>query len=1179
MTKQRYNKLDAYASRSIELIDYDEYINNYQWTSDIQGENVDIVIYDDGYDIMHYEYRDNIQLVDWGYLIDNPTCTYEEWRAQDVTYEELNTTIKGYFQEVLDDWASQDGIPFDSSRVWSPAALHNFSWGSEYNNMLFRDDKKKRLGVYYNLVLGHHGTGCLSNIVGKTCGLAKKSPVYLISHSWARSMGFNYIELPTLLAQCKVRSGITRPTVRSMSMTFNGAQKTTDSVIKAGAISQSNQTIGPLGGVLNITIPEKVSSFCELYNQNTIKSPNTPDEEQPSGVLYFTGSLNYSEDLIAEVKRQNDVIDYVEQTFQLVPRARRRQTYTTRTHTPRYKLITTNEAFKTPDQQPYKELFDTFYNSNGHTIRSAGNSSEIWTSYEDMVAVQQRHIKEHLGGLVETQQWDTGSIIELGDTTLQEVSLLAESNGTIYGIQGTNPYNFYTSSEFATSGNTIEEKGVAGHFSGSNVSLQELGLEHPYVWRVRPIFSNLTATQEWNSSGKSFETFSTGSQVFKNIFLTGSNGYYTPDLDIIRNDEDFIAAGGTIITGSVEDGTLPAILDMVTEAFDEGQEPGIEFNQKYDLYQHNGAYHVEQFQFGERLQNEHPSRTAIYFYLNILLNPQLVPSNIESPTPNQSFDGLGNIVGVLWEPYDISDNLIMDKPLVAVIPLKSSAWSKFLLIDRNDGDNFKISGDRANVNNLAATSLHMDGNDFDNRARWVDGFTYHTLYFSGSLDTDSSIDFSGVQKFNNKVNYIFNEDTDDLYTKIQNSTIGEGYFDVNLNDVPITEWYLSNRPSHDNYIVLLKESPTLGRELRVVTQSYSPIKLGGWAHEQDLDERGMLAMSTAYNHQIDPYRPHELSQSLHFPSTNITSSYTTGYKHFHINPTSSTTHFLTPEDAVANHTCRGSRVTIGTPGRNVNVAGAWHAKDGVGRTLVDFFNTGSVYYKLPFHLASCSFDNMRTSTGDSIPQLGFMTGSQPTSSDNWITRECVNFSHYETYYVDDTGRVNAYAYNSGTSFACPLLAGLSALWLDLYPNLSQFELRDLLRATGYRGFLRDEPITGDKKGSTINDFHSWMFGATNRYPNYDSSLQLQPSNFSGSNVGMRQYIYDSTTSTTAYNKYHSELLLRKHLTTYTTNYSLSNLMGSPNIIGRWPYSQTNRADLTGSFTDLLFSGSVTINNG
>jgi len=1178
MTKQRYNKLGTFASRSVELINYSDYVNNYEWTSDIQGDNVDIVIYDDGYDITHYEFRDNIQLVDWGYLVDNPTCTYEEWRAQDVTYDELNNTLKGYFQEILDDWASNDGISYGGSRVWSPAALHNFYWGSAYFQKLKRDGKWRRLGIYYNFGAGGHGTNTLSNIVGKTCGLAKKSPVYIIEHNWAKSLGFSHMDLPALLAQCKTRSGISRPTVRSMSMTFTHEQTRTSNVVKVGAISESTQKVGPLGGVINITIPEKIRHFCDLYRKQLPPHTYNPNMVYPDGMLYFTGSLDYSEELINTIKSQNDTIDYVEQTFQLVPRRRVRRDYTTM-NISRYRVITTDEAFKTPDQQPHKELHDTFYNNNGYVIRSAGNSGELWTSYDDMLAVQERHRKEKPGGSVKTQQWDTGSVINIGASTLNSLSFLAESEGTIYGIQGTHHYNFYTSSLFASSGNTIEEKGVHGHLSGSNVSLQDIGLVHPYVWRVRPIFSNLAADAVWNSSGKSFESFSTGSQAFKNIFITGSDGYYTPDLNIIRNDTDFIAAGGTIVTGSVANGTLPSILDMRIELPDE-DDVDVDFDIKYDLYHHNGAYHVEQHQFGERLQDEHPSRTAILFYFQLMMSGDGFNLGLPLTTPGQSFDGLGKLVGLLWEPYDTDDNLIHDKPLAAKIPLRDDAWSKFLLIDKTNSDIFRLSGPITELQNyhiIGETPFH-GGNH-----RFIDGFGYNTLYFSGSLNTNTAIDLTNYQTYNNNVNYIFNEDTDDVYTKIK--TFGPGsFFPLEFDDNPISEWYLNSRTDFDNYILLLKESPSIGRNLRAVTQSYSPIKLGGWPMQQDVDERSMLAASTAFTHQVDPFRPHVLSQSLHFPSTVLTSSYTPGYKHFQVNPTSSgTTDFLKPEDVLAAHTCRGSRIAIGTPGRHVNVAGAWDSKLRYGATLLDHFNTSSVYYKLPFRLASCSFDNMRTSAGAPIPQLGFMTGSQPTSSDNWVLRECVDMSHYETYYVDDTGKVNGYKYNSGTSFACPLLAGLSALWLDLYPKLTHYELRDLLRATGYRGFLRDEPITGDtSKASTINDFDAWMFGATHRYPHHITDITSGPGSFSGSELLQRQNIFEFGNvgvNPNAYNQYLSELVIRKHLTSRTTNYSLLNLFGTPNIIGRWPYSQTNRADIAGSFANLIFSGSITVNNG
>ena len=91
--ENRTKQLREFASSSAEFISYGEYTSSYEWTSDIQGEGVDVIVLDTSFDIMHYEIRDNVQLVDWKYLLDNPTCTWEEWRANDITYDELNNFI------------------------------------------------------------------------------------------------------------------------------------------------------------------------------------------------------------------------------------------------------------------------------------------------------------------------------------------------------------------------------------------------------------------------------------------------------------------------------------------------------------------------------------------------------------------------------------------------------------------------------------------------------------------------------------------------------------------------------------------------------------------------------------------------------------------------------------------------------------------------------------------------------------------------------------------------------------------------------------------------------------------------------------------------------------------------------------------------------------------------------
>jgi len=335
----------------------------------------------------------------------------------------------------------------------------------------------------------------------------------------------------------------------------------------------------------------------------------------------------------------------------------------------------------------------------------------------------------------------------------------------------------------------------------------------------------------------------------------------------------------------------------------------------------------------------------------------------------------------------------------------------------------------------------------------------------------------------------------------------------------------------------------------------------------------MIIASTALAPQQDVYRPHYVSESFFFPPEALTSSYATTHKDFFIPSSSNDEFLLNPIDTLGNHTSKGSRITISTPGRHVNVAHPMLMGNLKWRTSLDYFNTSSIYSKLPFVLASCSFENMTDSEGNTIPELGYMTGSIPSSSINPFIpiREALRVDGSQYYYVDDIGRMNGYGWEHGTSFSTPLAAGISALWLDLNPKLSQLELINVLQSTAYRNAIKENPISNPRYRESVNNFDQWMFGVLLDYP---AGLQ-------GYNLG--ELTGSTNTRRRLFNLHNNSVLaeqnIREHLFSYTTNYSQTNLQGTPNLIAHWPYSQTNRADITGSFANLVFSGSITINNG
>ena len=107
-----------------------------QFNSDIDGTGVDMVIMDSNVDPLHSELMDKdgnprFQFVDWEYLLNNKDCTWEEWRAQDITLQELDAFTKTICDRAVEVYAATYG----SDTIWNtyPTPVTKFNHVKEFN--------------------------------------------------------------------------------------------------------------------------------------------------------------------------------------------------------------------------------------------------------------------------------------------------------------------------------------------------------------------------------------------------------------------------------------------------------------------------------------------------------------------------------------------------------------------------------------------------------------------------------------------------------------------------------------------------------------------------------------------------------------------------------------------------------------------------------------------------------------------------------------------------------------------------------------------------------------------------------------------------------------------------------------------------------------------------------------
>lgn len=233
-----FSNLYNYASH-----DSNSFIKDWNYPDNgINGTGVDIVIIDTGVDALHHEFFDEdgnsrVQLVDWNYLakhgdrlISNGLNGYNEWRAKDFSFSQINNYInhlitshsnsnpsyapyqypfKFYFSAETSTYPGIGSLPIDIyTKSSSTTGLYDGYSSSIWNYIPFDP----------------HGTHVAGTAAGKNIGWAHGARVYSIS---ATGMGYSTTanrplnttddELVYLFHLMKKSAGIDRPTIVNSS--------------------------------------------------------------------------------------------------------------------------------------------------------------------------------------------------------------------------------------------------------------------------------------------------------------------------------------------------------------------------------------------------------------------------------------------------------------------------------------------------------------------------------------------------------------------------------------------------------------------------------------------------------------------------------------------------------------------------------------------------------------------------------------------------------------------------------------------------------------------------------------------------------------------------------------------------------------------------------------------------
>lgn len=1200
MSQNRFTKLNAFASHSSELISLAQYTSSFQYSSDIRGENVDIMIVDSGLDSQHYEFTDpdtnesRVQLINWSKLVDDPGISYDELRTHDFTFEGMDATIKGYFQEIIDDAVANGGFElrnsacaFDNSicyaagmRGWQPVHLITANWQSHYHEKMIRDGLEAMIN-YYPMQYEYgprfdinHGTGVSSCAAGRTVGMAPKSHIYHVAVDYNTLKGINYHHVADLFHECKKRSGNTRPTVINLSI---GSKVITNKCQTDGLASESSllftSSISQNGffGPIEATVPAKVSEYHKMVSEG--RHVHYPSGSVGAGTDQYpiTGS-----NAKTQIKKSNEVLDYIEETFNFTPAKMGRYSAA---------AIANKRFFKLPGSP--NDVGISSYQTNrlisggAILVNSAGNDHAIMSSHIDYTTMKNSIENEYLNGKVTNYRYRSASFCNITPKTV---------NDTFIPFDG-QPQVIWTTPAFQTSDATFSQSLNVnfGRNSGSSVSFESLGLHQPYVVRYKAIYSNKGLYADWGD-GTSWSNFSNGYDMY---FTSSTTKDMSCDLSEITSMASFQSAGVTIVTGSTEEATLPQYAGMlyaqgdqeidleteVPEINTDIQTRYIDQDPKIGSFEFMGGYNLNADDLTLIDDSIHPPWSEIR---TILLGAIIFNWGTEIFNGNTPPEG--NFIGLLAEYRDINENIITGSiGLKRDLDINYHTWTHIPSASVDDQSTFSTTG------------MGIFGGIEGSANLYTYAFPYglKSAYISGTLDSNSSFTLptpTSSNTDNGQFNYIWHSDEPTLYNSVSSS------FALQLDQQPLNDADLIHDLASDTGVryYILKEDPILGRATEQVSIPVKSLDIHKNA-DNYVNNQGVICVgSSDIGHHQDPSQFNVSGSRWNIGHTHMTSS------QFFYNSSS-----YEPYDKISRFSNRGSRIDIFAPGTNI-----WTAQSSVAigvsvqTTFLDYFNTSSRYNKSPFWLASCSFENMTDSNGNTIPQLGWMTGSFTGSvigqQQEFPLREAA-YGYHRWNFVDSNQKIHPYSHYSGTSFASPLTAGLVALWKDLFPDINGKDMISLLQLTAHNGMLADPHLSNTKYKQSWNDFDLWYYGLLRNFLANQSAEDvfdvpghiLYASNSIQNNRCMQDWFLSKTgpiTEREQMSNYGSDPYLSpasfdpwakadriyQYYTSRTSRSHIRALNGAPNLIAHWPFANMNRADVLGKFSNINFSGSIHI---
>lgn len=1190
MGTNRYSKLNNFASHSAEVVSFEQFQNQYQYSSDILGEDVDIFVVDSAIDPMHYEFTDpdtnkcRVQLVDWTKLIDDPSISYDELRSHDFSFQEMNSTIKGYFQEIIDDAVQNNGFKpqFNRSdigngagsvtagvRGWTPAHFHNVHFPNQYIEKLIRDNKLAMTNYMPGIRLpassrfdSDHGTACASCAAGRTVGMAPKAHIYFVHVDFTDATGVSIHHLPDLFHQCKIRSGNKRPTVVSLSI---GTPRSADDNLSNANVASSSPTyftssvsIDGVLGKITTTVPSQITEFHNMVTEN--RHVRYPSGSDGTGTIAYpiTGSI-----AVERIKSSNSVLDYIEETFNLTPA--KSGFYDD--------AIRLNQRFVVAESTGQRSgiQVNRLISSSAIIVASAGNDQMIMKHASEHSTFEQSLKNNYTNGKLINLRYRSASLVNVSPKTFSDTFI--PFNGTPKAIYTTSTLQNISSS-FSQSLNVN-----FGRFSGSVTHPEDLGLQQPYVVRIRPIFSNKTIDEDWGD-GTTWRTYSNGIDFNFTSSLTRD---YSCDLTEITNKDAFKDNNVSIITGSIADLTMPLYDGMVGVVDNEEGTSGLvldssrlsDENSIITSYQFNGAYNVLSDLASHTIPTSHKYHGSIRSQLvtAYLFGAQLEIFNGHSAPQ-------GNFIGLLTELRDQNENLITGS-IYTTRELDTNKHTITSLTPNDDQSTFSVSDQ-----SFLGAAIQTGSIKLPFRENGISDL--EVAYVSGSLDESSAFTLippSNIVSSHGTFNFAWEEDNPGLYDIIKNA------FNLTLDRVPLSDAYLRFNLGSGKYY-LLKEDPDLGQQTESSSIAVKTINSQNNLDSFYYNDNIITVGASTIVHHRDPNHNNVSGSRDNMALSELSSS-----KFFYRSSS------YEPYDAVTNFTQRGSRTDIFAPGEDVITAATIPANMNLFTTYLDYFDTGSKYHKVPYAFASCSFQTIVDSSGNSIPQISWMTGSflVPSAGVEHVfpVREAAyNIQRYS--FVDHNERHNAYRYFNGTSFSSPYVAGICALWKELFPDINAPDMISLLQATAYNGILSNPHLTKNRFVDSFNNFDLWYYGLVRNFLTKENSFDI-PDSAATSGPGQaqphsngramqghwmrfspgtsRDHNYGGPKPTLAspvlQDQFHTKLY--QYYTSYTSRSNKFYLGDSPNLIAHWPFANTYKKDIFGDMRNIQLTGSIIFN--